>query len=95
VSGAEDPQRLAPDHRVSVDDIRRLVGPCTPHFALQVRDRVRRLIEGLPAGDPARIEGENGIARLERIAAEGQGSGTVQDHELPLPSLTLDSASGT
>jgi hypothetical protein len=74
----------------SVEDIRALVGPATPHFALQIRDRVAQLIEGLPAGDPGRIEGEHAIARLERLAKEGQGSGHVPEHELPLPSLSLD-----
>jgi hypothetical protein len=90
VSGAEQPERLDPGHRVTVDDIRELVGPATPHFALQIRDRVARLIDGLPAGDPARVEGERAIARLERLAAEGQGAGLVQELEQPLPSLRLD-----
>ena len=62
MSGAERPDRLAPGHRVTVEDIRELVGAATPHFALQIRDRVARLIEDLPPGDPARIEGERAIA---------------------------------
>jgi hypothetical protein len=89
VSGAERPERLAPGHTVTVEDIRELVGPATPHFALQLRDRVRTLIEGLDRSDPARIEGERAIARLERIAREGQIEGPVQEHEQPLPSLHL------
>jgi hypothetical protein len=89
MSGAERPDRLAPDHRVSVDDVRALVGPATPHFALQLRDRLARLIAGLPTDDPARLEGERGIARLEHMAKEGQGEGHVQEHEQPLPSLRL------
>jgi len=89
LSGAESPRRTEPGHRVTVDDVRQLVGPSTPHFALQVRDRVRRLIEGLDPADPARIEGERGIARLEEMARDGQGSGPVQDNELPLPSMRL------
>ena len=91
MSGAERPDRLSPDHRVSVDDVRELIGPATPHFALQLRDRLTRLIAGLPADDPARVEGERGIARLERIAREGQDEGHVQEHEQPLPSLRLGS----
>jgi hypothetical protein len=90
LSGAEDPDRLASDHRVTVEDVRALLGPATPHFALQVRDRVARLIDGLPDDDPARIEGERAIARLELIARDGQASGPVQEHELPLPSLRLE-----
>ncbi|HZO59411.1 MAG TPA: hypothetical protein VFB51_06960 [Solirubrobacterales bacterium] len=94
MSGSERPDRLAPDHRVTVDDVRELVGPATPHFALQIRDRVARLISGLPPGDPARVEGERAIARLERIAREGQAEGHVQEHEQPLPSLRLGPDSG-
>lgn len=90
MSGAEAPDRLAPGHRVTVEDIRALVGPATPHFALQIRDRVAQLIEGLPPDHPARVEGERAIKRLERLAEEGQSSGHVQEHELPLPSLSLD-----
>jgi hypothetical protein len=89
MSGAERADRLAPDHRVTVDDIRELAGPSTPHFALQLRERIRRLIAGLPPDDPARVEGERAIERLERIAAEGPVSGPVQDRERPLPSLHL------
>ena len=50
------------------EDIRALAGPSTPHFALQIRNRIRRLIAPLAAGHPARIEGERQIARLEELA---------------------------
>jgi hypothetical protein len=68
VSEAERPDRLAPGRRVTVEDIRALAGPSTPHFALQIRNRVQRLIEGLPEDDPVRREGETQIARLEELA---------------------------
>lgn len=90
MSSQERPDRLTPEHRVTVDDVRELVGPATPHFALQIRDRVARLIDGLAPDDPARVEGERAIARLQRLAEEGQGSGHVQDHEQPLPSMRLE-----
>jgi hypothetical protein len=90
VSGQERPDRLVPGRGVTVDDVRELVGPATPHFALQIRDRVARLIDSLEHDDPARVEGERAIARLQRLAQEGQGSGHVQDHEQPLPSLRLE-----
>jgi hypothetical protein len=90
MSGAERPDRLAPGRAVTVEDIRELTGAATPHFALQIRDRVRQLVSTLEPSDPARIEGERAIARLERIAREGQTSGHVQDSEVPLPSLSLD-----
>ena len=94
MSGAENPERLEPSHRVTVEDIRALVGPAAPHFALQIRDRVARLIADLQPGDPVRIEGERAIERLERLAREGQNSGHVQEHELPLPSLVLERPGG-
>jgi hypothetical protein len=79
-----------PGRRVTVEDIQELVGPATPHFALQLRDRVARLIEDLPADDPVRLEGERAIAKLEQMARDGQTAGHVQEHELPLPSLKLE-----
>jgi hypothetical protein len=68
VSEAERPDLLDSSHEVTVEDIRALTGAVTPHFALQVRNRVRRLIEPLPPDHPARIEGEREIARLEELA---------------------------
>jgi hypothetical protein len=66
VSEAERPDRLS--RPVTVEDIRALAGPSTPHFALQVRNRIRKLIEALPEGDSVRVEGERQIARLEELA---------------------------
>ena len=68
MSEAERPDRLAGGRRVTVEEIRALAGPATPHFALQIRNRIRRLIERLPADDPARIEGERQIERLTELA---------------------------
>ncbi|MGI8461945.1 MAG: hypothetical protein ACR2OC_09975 [Solirubrobacterales bacterium] len=68
MSEHERADRLSPSHEVTVADIRALAGPSTPHFALQIRNRVRRLIKPLPADHPARIEGERQIARLEQLA---------------------------
>ena len=66
MSEAERPELL--DREVTVEDIRALTGAATPHFALQVRNRVRKLIEPLPEGHPARLEGERAIAQLEDLA---------------------------
>jgi hypothetical protein len=66
MSEAERPDRLG--RPVTVEDIRALAGPSTPHFALQVRNRIQKLIEPLPEGDPVRREGEIQIARLEELA---------------------------
>jgi hypothetical protein len=78
MSESENPTLLASDHEVTPEDIRALAGPSTPHFALQVRNRVRRLIEPLPSDHPARIEGERTIARLEALADNsGDPRGTL------------------
>jgi hypothetical protein len=90
MSQAEHPQRLTEDHHVTVDDIRSLVGASTPHFALQIRERIRSLIRALPPDHPARTEGEREIARLDRIAFAGEVRGEAPEDGLePLPSLGL------
>lgn len=52
----------------TIDDIDALVGPATPHFAMQIRARVRQLIEELPEDDPVRRHGEKQMELLERLA---------------------------
>ena len=44
-----------------------LVGPATPHFAYQLRARVRELIEDLPADNPTRRYGEEQMELLDRL----------------------------
>ena len=68
MSEAERPDRLAPGREITVEDIRTLAGPATPHFALQIRNRIQTLIGGRPADDPVRAYGEREIARLEELA---------------------------
>ena len=88
MSEAESPIRQSPGHEVSVEDVRQLMGASTPHFALQLRGRIARLISGLPAGHPARIEGEREIARLERLGFGGEFRGMHHEDGIPpLPSL--------
>lgn len=78
MSEAENPALLGGGHEVTVEDIRALAGASTPHFALQVRNRIRRLIEPLPADHPARREGERKIAELEDLADHsGEPRGTT------------------
>jgi hypothetical protein len=52
---------------ITRDDIDTLVGPATPHFAYQLRARVRQLIEDLPEDDPVRRYGEEQMERLDLL----------------------------
>src|SRR5947209_3650378 len=89
MSEAEHPDRLRDGREVTIDDVRQLMGASTPHFALQLRERIRKLIRGLPAGHPARIEGEREIARLDELAFDGEVRGHEAEPGLePLPSVT-------
>ena len=85
MSEYEQPGRLG--REPTVEDIRQLSGASTPHFALQLRNRIGTVISGLPADHPARIEGEKEIARLNRIAEGAERRGPKQGHEEGLPSL--------
>jgi hypothetical protein len=88
---AEQPERLR--RHVTVDDVRQLMGSSTPHFALQIRQRLKRLTDGLPPDDPARQLAEHEIARLERLAVTGEVRGEgYQEGMRPLPSVELDAA---
>jgi hypothetical protein len=83
---AEQPERLR--REVTVDDVRQLMASATPHFAYQLRNRVRALIRGLPADHPARVLGEAEIARLERLGFTGEVRGTPEQEGVrPLPSV--------
>jgi hypothetical protein len=89
MSEAEHPIRRRADHEVTLDDVRQLMGASTPHFALQIRNRIARLIDGLPPGNPARVEGEREIARLTRLGFSGEIRGLEGEEGLPpLPSLS-------
>ena len=85
---AEQPERTRSDRQVTVDDVRQLMGSSTPHFALQLRNRIAGLIADLPADDPARRLGEQEIARLESLAFTGEVRGEgFQDGQRLLPSV--------
>ena len=68
MSEAERPDLVSGVREITVEDVRSLAGPATPHFALQIRNRIRRLIEPLPPDHPARIEGERQAQRLTELA---------------------------
>jgi hypothetical protein len=55
------------EDRPTRDDVDALLGPATPHFAYQLRARVRELVSGLPAEDEVRRYAETQIDRLDRL----------------------------
>ena len=99
---AEQPERLRRDREVTVDDIRQLVASATPHFSYQIRNRVQKLVAGLPAdspGPPLRRPPRSpsssslGFTGEVRGTPNEDGIGTlasVNDHEQPryLPGAT-------
>ena len=71
------------------------MGASTPHFALQLRNRIAKLIRGLPADHPARIQGEREIARLTELGLHGELRGRVAEPGLTtLPSVTDSAGAG-
>jgi hypothetical protein len=85
MSEFERPDRM--QREPTVEDVRQLMGASSPHFALQIRNRIRNLIDGLAEDDPARTLGESEIARLERLAVDGEHRGQAVPGEPELPSI--------
>ena len=78
---------FAPMAEPTRDDIDALVGPATPHFAYQLRARVRELIEDLPDDHPVRKYGEEKMELLDRLGhasslARGQRAGAAHPDRL-------------
>lgn len=57
-------------------DVDELVGPATPHFAYQLRARVRELVLDLPEEHPVRRYAEGKMAMLDDL---GFASSKAQD----------------
>jgi hypothetical protein len=73
----------------TVEDVQQLMGASTPHFALQIRNRIRALVAGLPPDHPARLLGEREIGRLNQLARDGEERSEMLD--LPkMPSLARE-----
>ena len=68
---------MAENRQPTTEDIDELVCAATPHFAFQIRARVRALVQDLEPNNPVRLYGEEQAAALERLgyssskAAEG------------------------
>ena len=66
------------DREPTRDDVDALVGPATPHFAYQIRARVRELVADLPAKHEVRLYADGEMQRLDALghasskAEEGQ-----------------------
>ena len=64
------------------DDVDALVGPATPHFAFQIRARVRELVESLPEDHPVRVYADKRLEQLDRL---GFASTLAEDSESAEP----------
>jgi hypothetical protein len=60
----------------TIADIDALVGPATPHFAYQLRARVRELVLDLPSDHPVRRHAEEQMELLDRL---GHASTKAED----------------
>ena len=64
------------------DDVDALVGPATPHFAFQLRARVRELVAELPSDHDVRTYAE---AQMQRLDDLGYASSKAEEGERESP----------
>ncbi len=64
------------DRESTRDDVDALVGPATPHFAYQIRARVRELVDGLPEASDVR---QYAIGQMERLDRLGRASSMADE----------------
>ena len=60
----------------TIRDIDALVGPATPHFAYQLRARLRELVQDLPADHEVRQYADEKLQLLDRL---GHASSKAED----------------
>ncbi len=48
-------------------DVDALIGPATPHFAYQIRERVTNLVAGLDESHPVRLYARDRLALLDGL----------------------------
>ena len=86
MSEYERPDRVT--REPTIEDLRQLMGASAPHFALHLRNRISHLVDGLPGDHPVRREADREIARLTRLALDGEHRGTQHPEELEeMPAL--------
>ncbi|MEJ7751053.1 MAG: hypothetical protein WKF32_06360 [Thermoleophilaceae bacterium] len=85
MSEYEQPGRF--EREPTVEDVRQLMGASTPHFAIQLRNRIRTLVSGLAEDHPARVLGEREIGRLDQVALGSERRGDAGRGEPGMPSL--------
>jgi hypothetical protein len=66
----------------TIEEIDALVGPATPHFAYQIRARVRELVLDLPEDNPVRRYAEEKMKLLDRL---GHASSKAEEGERESP----------
>jgi hypothetical protein len=66
----------------TIADVDYLVGPATPHFAYQIRARVRDLVRDLPEDHPVRRYAEEKMELLDRL---GRSSSKAEEGPLEPP----------
>ena len=67
----------------TTQDIDALIGPSTPHFAYQIRERVERLIAALPEDHPVRAYAAQRLAVLDDLgyrASRAEGGDPSAPH---------------
>ncbi len=74
---------MAEEREPTAEDVEALVCAATPHFAFQIRARVRDLVKDLPTDHPTRLFGEEKVRMLERL-----GYSTTKALEGPLEAPT-------
>jgi hypothetical protein len=71
----------------SDDELAAMIGAATPHFALQIRDRVRDVMAALPPDHPRQAGLRAEVERLEQLAFYGEAGRPSQRDLPPRPSV--------
>jgi hypothetical protein len=66
----------------TIEEIDALVAPATPHFAYQIRARVREVVLDLPEDNPVRRYADEKMALLDRL---GHASSKADDERRESP----------